>query len=267
MLDVDNTSGRGWQPNREPAPMLPLNVFGDHWAQWIEDAAAAVAPVDCVAAALLAAASPLIGHARWVQAWEGWKEPPHLWCGVIGDSGDCMSLGAYELEGRILPAIERRMLADFPEAPPLMLSDVTIERLTALLASPALKGVLITCGNVADWPLAMNAYGNRIRAFWLEAYGGRRYRINPSRSAEPIVIPRLSVSLRGSMQSTRVAEVIRDADDSLLTRFMWFLAGSCSLQHSSAAGYRVGNHGPRSLANARPCRRRGWPYAFVGNAR
>src|SRR4029077_18718686 len=72
-------------------------------------------PPDYVAAPLLAAASALIGNARWAQASPGWTEPPHLWLGVVGDSGNGKSPGADCLMRDVLPEIERRMLADFPD--------------------------------------------------------------------------------------------------------------------------------------------------------
>jgi Protein of unknown function (DUF3987) len=102
--------------NRRPPPVLPLCVLGERWATWVEDAAAsASAPVDYVVAPLLAAASALIGHSRWAQAWPGWKEPPHLWCASVGDSGDGKSPGADTILFHVLPAIERNMVADFPD--------------------------------------------------------------------------------------------------------------------------------------------------------
>jgi hypothetical protein len=102
--------------NRRPPPKLPLDVLGDHWAQWVQDAArAAVAPIDYVVAPLLAAASALIGHARWAQAWKGWKEPPHLWCAAVGDSGDGKSPGADTVYEYIISSIESRMAANFPD--------------------------------------------------------------------------------------------------------------------------------------------------------
>jgi hypothetical protein len=62
---------------RRPAPKLPLEIFGERWAQWIEDnAECSACPVDYVAAPLLAAASAVIGHARWPRAGETWAEPP-----------------------------------------------------------------------------------------------------------------------------------------------------------------------------------------------
>jgi hypothetical protein len=254
--------------NRRPPPKLPLDVLGDRWAQWVEDAArAAAAPTDYVVAPLLAAASALIGHARWAQAWKGWKEPPHLWCAAVGDSGDGKSPGADTIYEYIIPSIERRMGADFPDqlreaqaaieaakvrleswkdelrtaikegrsvppqpgpvpqepmAPRLMLSDVTIERVASLLASAAPKGVLMTRDELAGWLLGMNAYNEGARAFWIEAYGGRRYCVDRQKSSEPIIIPRFAVSWYGGIQPGKVAEVMQGADDGLLARFIWF---------------------------------------------
>jgi hypothetical protein len=102
--------------HRRPAVPLPIEVFGDRWARWIEDAAhAAACPVDYVVAPLLGASSALIGHARWARAWEGWVEPPHLWNGVVGDSGDGKSPGADTVIKHVVPEIEHRMAIDFPD--------------------------------------------------------------------------------------------------------------------------------------------------------
>jgi hypothetical protein len=256
------------QPNRRPPPKLPLDVFGDHWAQWINDAAeSAVVPGDYVVAPLLAAASALIGNARWAQAWPNWKEPPHLWCVAVGDSGDGKSPGADAIISHILPLIERRMAAEFPDtlrekqaeieaarvrleswkeevrdavkngsslppqpgpvpqepmAPRLMLSDVTIERVASILAAAAPKGVLMIRDELAGWLLGMNAYNDGARAFWLEAYGGRRYTVDRQKSSEPIIIPHLAVSWCGGIQPAKVAEVMQGADDGLLARNIWF---------------------------------------------
>ena len=53
---------------RRAPPSLPLKVFGP-WEAWIaEQREAAACPVSYVAGPLLAAASALIGNARWPQA-------------------------------------------------------------------------------------------------------------------------------------------------------------------------------------------------------
>src|SRR5438067_11212500 len=101
------------RPDRPRPPILPLSVFGPSWAEWIASAAeAAACPPDYVAAPLLAAASALIGNARWPQATPGCAEPPHRWLGVVGDSGSGKSPGADCLMRDVLPEIEQRLRAD-----------------------------------------------------------------------------------------------------------------------------------------------------------
>src|SRR5262245_66125750 len=97
---------------RPRPPKLLLASFGPAWAEWITATAeAAACPPDYVAAPLLATASALIGHARWAQATPGWAEPPHLWLGVVGETGTGKSPGADALMRYVLPEIEQRMLA------------------------------------------------------------------------------------------------------------------------------------------------------------
>ena len=254
---------------RRAPPPLPLDVFGPAWAAWITGTAEASAcPPDYVATCLLAAASALIGHSRWVQATPGWREPPHLWLANVGDSGTGKSGGADALNRDILPTLEARMLGDFPErlaqwqaaaaadaarqetwlkdvkeatkngcAPPmppkreaaphepepprLRQTDVTIERLGLILAGAALKGIVVMRDEISGWLLSLNQYNDSGRAFWIEAYGGRPYRIERVKHPVPVVIPRLAVSVFGSIQPEKLSELFRDADDGLLARFLW----------------------------------------------
>jgi hypothetical protein len=253
---------------RRPAPEFPLAALGDAWAAWVTEAAeAAAAPVDYVAMPLLASASALIGNARWVQAAPGWKEPPHLWCGVVGDSGSSKSPGADCLLRDVLPAIESRMRGDHPErlaewraaaeahkvstekwekdvreaakhgnAPPLpprdkappepqeprlRQNDSTIEKIACLLASAAPKGLLMVRDELAGWLLGMTAYNDAGRAFWLEAYGGRPYRVERQKHPEPIQVNHLAVAVAGGTQPEKLAGMFQDADDGLLARFIW----------------------------------------------
>jgi hypothetical protein len=68
----------------------------------------------------------------------------------------------------------------------------------------------------------MTTYNDGARAFWIEAYGGRPYRVDRVKHPDPIVVPRLAVSWHGGIQPERLAEVMREADDGLLARFMLF---------------------------------------------
>lgn len=254
--------------SRRAPPELPLATFGRDWAKWITEAAdAAAAAPDHVAANLLASASALIGHARWAQATPGWSEPPHLWLATVGDSGTNKSAAGDALQRHILPALELRMLGDFPErlaewraqaeegkarieqwqkdvraaakegsapptppddaeppepqAPRLTMTDVTIEKMAVTLADAAPKGVLIARDELAGWLLGMTSYNDAGRQFWLEAHGGRPYRVDRQKLANPIIVPRLAVAVMGSTQPEKIATIFRDADDGLLARFAW----------------------------------------------
>lgn len=256
------------QLHRRQAPPCPLEIFGDRWASWIEtNAEASACPVDYVVGPLLAAASTVIGNARWARAGKMWAEPPHLWCASVGDSGDGKSPGADVVNRHILPEIERRMTLEFPDqlctaqaaieiakarheawkaevkaavkdgrtppsapkdpipeepiSPHLTMSDVTVERVAMILARAAPKGVLMTRDELAGFLVGMTAYNDGARAFWIEAYGGRAFRVDRVKHPEPIIVPRLAVAWQGGIQPERLAEVMREADDGLLSRFMW----------------------------------------------
>jgi hypothetical protein len=253
--------------NRRPPPPLPLQVFGSAWEQWIVTTAeAAGCPSDYVAMPLLASASVLIGNARWAQATPAWSEPPHLWCCVVGDSGDGKSPGGDCILRDVLPEIERRMQGDFPDryrdwqaaaerakasheawekevraaqkngaaallppdpvpqepqAPRLRQNDVTIEKVATLLAWATPKGLLIVRDELAGWLGGMNQYHDAGRAFWIEAYGGRPYRVERQKHPMPIDVPHLVVAAYGGTQPEKLAGLLDEADDGLFSRVTW----------------------------------------------
>jgi hypothetical protein len=255
------------QLHRRPAPPLPLDVFG-LWGDWIvETAEAAACPTDYVAMPLLSAAAVLIGHSRWAMATRGWREPPHLWLGVVGDVGDGKSPGMDCLMRDVLPVVEEKMVADFPDRlrewralaeqqlakeeiwkkevraaqkagkaspeaprnevpleprpPSLRQFDVTHEKVGELLALAAPKGLLLVRDEFTGWIDSMNAYNEAGRAFYIEAYGGRPYRVERKKFAMPLVIPRLAVGAYGGTQPDKIAKLLREADDGLLGRILW----------------------------------------------
>jgi hypothetical protein len=253
--------------HRRAPPELRFAVFGPHWKCWIADAArAAACPPDYVALPLLAAASTLIGNARWPLGGPGWTEPPHLWVAAVGDSGTGKSPGADSLLRDVLPEIERRMATDFPDrhqewrnavemaaaaeevwrkdvrtaqkkglAPPdpppdpgpepqpprLRQNDVTIEKVATLLATAAPKGLIMIRDELAGWVAGMSTYNDAGRQFWLEAYGGRPYRVERQKHPKPISVPMLAVAVYGGTQPDRLARLMREPDDGLLARVLW----------------------------------------------
>ena len=108
-----------------------------------------------------------------------------------------------------------------PQEPRLRQNDVTIERVASLLATTALKGLLIVRDELAGWICGMNAYNDSGRAFWIEAFGGRQYRVERQKNPEPIIVPHLAVAVSGGVQPERLTKILAEADDGLLSRILW----------------------------------------------
>ena len=125
--------------------------------------------------------------------------------------------------GKAVPAPPRRAVGDTaPECPRLRQHDVTIEQVAVILATAAPKGVMITRDEISGWLDGMNAYNPAGRAFWIEAYGGRPYRVERRKHGTgPIIIPRLAVAMCGGTQPDKLASLIADTDDGLLSRIQW----------------------------------------------
>jgi hypothetical protein len=108
-----------------------------------------------------------------------------------------------------------------PQAPRLRQNDVTVEKVASLLSNAAPKGLLIVRDELAGFLLGLSAYNDSGRAFWLEAYGGRPYRVERQKNPEPIIVERLGVSVTGGTQPERLAEMFEGPDDGLLGRITW----------------------------------------------
>ena len=74
---------------------------------------------------------------------------------------------------------------------------------------------------LAGWFLGMTSYNDAGRQFWIEAFGGRPYRVERQKHPEPIDVLRLVVSVTGGTQPEKLAELLRDSDDGLLARMLW----------------------------------------------
>ena len=108
-----------------------------------------------------------------------------------------------------------------PQPPCLRLNDTSIERVALTLAGGSPKGLLMVRDELAGHLLGMNAYNDGARAFWLEAYGGRPYRVHRVKLDKPVNVPHLAVAWWGGTQPGKLAELMRGADDGLLARFCW----------------------------------------------
>jgi hypothetical protein len=124
------------------------------------------------------------------------------------------------------PSPERPIDAIEPEPlalPRLLVSDVTVEKLAAILRDMP-KGLLVNRDEIAGWVESFGRYSGASgaeRALWLEAFGGRSFRVDRQSRPEPIIIDRLSVSVLGGIQPDRLTVINGAADDGFAARFLY----------------------------------------------
>lgn len=95
------------------APELPIPLFGEQWAQWIERAADSKGcPPDFVAVSLLTAMAGIMGNTRRVQPWDGWIEPIILWGVLVGLPSSGKS-PATDVVLEPIYALEQNLAEDF----------------------------------------------------------------------------------------------------------------------------------------------------------
>jgi hypothetical protein len=229
---------------RAAPPSLPADLFCAAWWDWLDAAAEAKgAPVDYVAASLLAVAGALIGNARWSSPWLKWSEPPILWVNLIGEP----SAGKSPAMSAVLEAlrpIERNVRAkaertvelwkqrkaaakeaaeDFDEPKPhvsrLEVSDATIERL-GTIASLQPRGAFLVADELASLLANLGRYsGGDDAPFWLKAYVGQFHVVE--RQSYALRIEHLSIGVLGGIQPDRLNELLLNrARDGFLARFL-----------------------------------------------
>jgi hypothetical protein len=116
--------------------------------------------------------------------------------------------------------------AEPPQRPTMrriITNDPTIEKVARLvLANP--KGLLLFRDELAGWIGALDKYGGAggDRAFYIEAYGARRYAVDRVKDSEPVVVQALAVSIAGGIQPDRLHSlVLCGDDDGLAARFLY----------------------------------------------
>lgn len=270
------------------APSLPLQLLGANLGGEIAALAEAKsAPVDYVAGGVLAIGAALIGNARWIEAWSGWREPCALWIGCVGGPSSSKSPGldpslacAREIECESAEAFEtiiRRWETDReaaklaeeswrddvraareakspppakpksamepikPARPRVVVGDTTSEELGAILSGNP-KGLCLFRDELSGFITGLGRYGNDAdRAFFIEAFGGRSFTIDRRKFAEPIIIPRLTLSILGGIQPDRMNSLLIAGDnDGFASRFA-FVWPDPSPPVRPAAGYGLAN--------------------------
>jgi len=97
----------------------------------------------------------------------------------------------------------------------------------------------------------MTVYNEAGRAFWIEGYGGRPYRLERQKHPEPIEIARFAVAVYGSTQPDKIAALMRGADDGLLSRFLWLWPEPIPFRLGRMRpGCKLGDRRPRQAPRA-----------------
>jgi hypothetical protein len=107
--------------------------------------------------------------------------------------------------------------------PRVLVSDATSEALGRLLSKHP-NGLVQYRDELAGWLGNMNRYSGGTggdRQFWLEAYGGGRYKIDRIKHPIPLTIPHLSVGVIGGIQPDALVSIMKGPEDGLISRFMW----------------------------------------------
>ena len=126
-----------------------------------------------------------------------------------------------------LPLPAMPAAAEAPDAPQprrLVVNDATIEKLVRLSAGSP-HGLLFARDELAGWLGAMDKYGGTgaDRALWLEAFGGRPYRLDRVKDGDkPVETASLAIAINGGIQPDRLASMILAGDDDGLAARLLF---------------------------------------------
>lgn len=111
-----------------------------------------------------------------------------------------------------------------PLVPPrFVVSDTTTERLATIIRDNP-KGLLIHRDEIAGLIASFGRYSGAAgadRSFYIEAFGGRSYRVDRKNQSASIFIPHLSVSMIGGIQPERLNMINGGVDDGFSARFMY----------------------------------------------
>ena len=123
--------------------------------------------------------------------------------------------------GNPAPAVpDQAMLPGEFIAPRLFVSNVTIERLAALVQARP-RGMVMICDELAGLFLNMRRYTNGSdREFWLDAWNGGSY-VQERQSRPPIAVDHLLIGVAGGFQPDKLARSFAGDDDGTYGRILF----------------------------------------------
>ena len=122
------------------------------------------------------------------------------------------------------PAPQRPAEAGFdqPFVPSqIVVADATMEALADVVSGTP-RGVILWRDELTAWLANLGRYsGGTDRAHWLEAWAATGITVNRRSRSQPLHLPKFPVSVVGSIQPDRLAEVFQGSDDGMAARFLY----------------------------------------------
>jgi hypothetical protein len=126
-------------------------------------------------------------------------------------------------DGEPQPALPAGALFEQPfVAAQIVVGDATLEALADVVSGNP-RGVVLWRDELTAWLANLGRYANggSDRAHWLEAWAAAGTTINRRSRKEPLFLRRFPVSVIGSIQPDRIAEVLHGSDDGMAARFLF----------------------------------------------
>lgn len=157
------------------------------------------------------------GYGEELKAWQEQKRV----AAIVRRKWEKEVTAAVENGGDPIPMPPAAVEPRKPGRKRLRVVDATAEALQMVLADNQ-RGILYHRDELAGWYQNLERYsGSSDRPLWLEAYGGRDYKVDRVKNeGEPMVIPYMSVCLFGGIQPDKLNEILDSADDGLQARFL-----------------------------------------------
>ena len=201
------------------------------WPGWAEPACLWCASVGNPSQGKTPGATPITRDARklvesemgrlYPKELEAWKEREAVGRAAVKEWQKAVEK-AIKCGGPVPPKPDLAFIPPKPVRPRLSVTDATVESIAPLLQGLP-KGLLNQRDELAGWMSNMARYANggSDRPFWLESYVGGPFQVDRRSLPDPIFIPHLTVSVFGTIQPERLAELLEDSDDGLSSRFLW----------------------------------------------
>jgi hypothetical protein len=159
------------------------------------------------------------GYPDLIREWRTRKEEAK----VRRDTWEDMVSEAVKKNLAVPPMPGNAVEPDKPQCPRVTIIDATPEAV-AMLASVQPRGLLSHRDELAGMLGGFDRYNGNggERAFWLEAYGGRKYVVDRKKEDQPLIIQRLSIAILGGLQPDRLSSLLLSGDDDgLASRFLY----------------------------------------------